>query len=243
MTEESLGDELGIDVARRREADGHKGTYGHVLLAAGSMPMSGAGLLAAKAALRAGCGLATWALPAAVLPHVLGAVPELMLAPAEDGGAGAWSEAAAAEVLRLLAARDVLAVGPGMGRFPGEDGFMRALWEGAGRPLVVDADALGIASRRNGPAHRGEHGRSAARSAWHRPPVRPSARLDACAEGGSHRCRGPGWSCFCQHDRPPGYGDRRIRRCADRHHRLTSCTRPGCCPGRCLRRIFARSGR
>ncbi|MNO42433.1 Bifunctional NAD(P)H-hydrate repair enzyme Nnr [compost metagenome] len=150
LTEESLGDELGIDVARRREADGHKGTYGHVLLAAGSMPMSGAGLLAAKAALRAGCGLATWALPTAVLQHVLGAVPELMLAPAKDDGAGAWSEAAAEEVLRLLAARDVLAVGPGMGRFPGEDGFMRALWEGAGRPLVVDADALGILAEADG---------------------------------------------------------------------------------------------
>ncbi|MBA9083589.1 NAD(P)H-hydrate epimerase [Fontibacillus solani] len=150
LTEESLGDELGIDVARRREADGHKGTYGHVLLAAGSMPMSGAGLLAAKAALRAGCGLATWALPAAVLPHVLGAVPELMLAPAGDSGAGAWTEAATDEVLRLLAARDVLAVGPGMGRFPGEDGFMRALWEGASRPLVVDADALGILARADG---------------------------------------------------------------------------------------------
>lgn len=150
LTEESLGDELDIDVARRRKADGHKGTYGHVLLAAGSMPMSGAGLLAAKAALRAGCGLATWALPAAMLPHVLGAVPELMLAPAGDSGAGAWTEAAADEVLRLLAARDVLAVGPGMGRFPGEDGFMRALWEGASRPLVVDADALGILARADG---------------------------------------------------------------------------------------------
>lgn len=56
------------------------------------------------------------------------AVPELMLAPAEDGGAGAWNEAAADEVLRLLEARDVLAVGPGLGRFPGEAAFMRALW-------------------------------------------------------------------------------------------------------------------
>lgn len=143
LTEAALS-ELGADPGRRREPDGHKGTYGHVLLAAGSLPMSGAGLLAAKAALRAGCGLATWALPAALLPPLLGVVPELMLAPVADGGSGAWNPAAANEVLRLLEARDVLAVGPGLGRFPGEGVYLRALWEGAARPLVVDADALNI---------------------------------------------------------------------------------------------------
>lgn len=143
LTEAALS-ELGADPGRRREPDGHKGTYGHVLLAAGSLPMSGAGLLAAKAALRAGCGLATWALPAALLPPLLGAVPELMLAPVADGGSGAWNPAAANEVLRLLEARDVLAVGPGLGRFPGEGVYLRALWEGVARPLVVDADALNI---------------------------------------------------------------------------------------------------
>jgi len=143
LTEAALS-ELGADPGRQREPDGHKGTYGHVLLAAGSLPMSGAGLLAAKAALRAGCGLATWALPAALLPPLLGAVPELMLAPVADGGSGAWNPAAANEVLRLLEARDVLAVGPGLGRFPGEGAYLRALWEGAARPLVVDADALNI---------------------------------------------------------------------------------------------------
>ncbi|WP_410771050.1 NAD(P)H-hydrate dehydratase [Fontibacillus sp. BL9] len=152
VTEETLRAELGVEIDRPREGDGHKGTYGHVLLAAGSLAMSGAGLLAAKAALRAGCGLATWALPAALLPRMLGAVPELMLAPAEDGGTGAWNEAAAGEVLRLLEARDVLAVGPGLGRFPGEASFLRALWEGASRPLVVDADALNILAAAGGPA-------------------------------------------------------------------------------------------
>ncbi|MFD1177316.1 NAD(P)H-hydrate dehydratase, partial [Paenibacillus puldeungensis] len=67
-----------------------------------------------------------------------------------DGGTGAWSEAAVDEVLRLLAARGVLAVGPGLGRFPGEAGFMRALWEGARHPLVVDADALNILAAHDG---------------------------------------------------------------------------------------------
>lgn len=151
LTEEVLSGELGVDLLRRRAPDGHKGTYGHVLLAAGHAQMSGAGLLAAKAALRAGCGLATWALPGVVAPHVLGAVPELMLAPAGDGADG-WSAAAAEEVLRLLETRTVLAAGPGLGRFSGEQAFLRALWERAQRPLVLDADALNILAAAGGPA-------------------------------------------------------------------------------------------
>lgn len=109
LTEEVLRAALRIDTGRRRAPDGHKGTYGHVLLAAGSLPMSGAGLLSAKAALRAGCGLATWALPAALLPHMIGTVPELMLAPVADGDSGEWDAASAAAVLRLAESRDVLA--------------------------------------------------------------------------------------------------------------------------------------
>ncbi|MEC0198216.1 NAD(P)H-hydrate epimerase, partial [Paenibacillus taichungensis] len=47
LTEEVLRSALRVDTGRLRAPDGHKGTYGHVLLAAGSLPMSGAGLLSA----------------------------------------------------------------------------------------------------------------------------------------------------------------------------------------------------
>ena len=143
-SDEVLRGALRVDTGRRRAPDGHKGTYGHVLLAAGSMPMSGAGLLSAKAALRAGCGLATWALPAALLPHVIGTVPELMLAAAADGNSGEWNAASAAAVLRLAESRDVLATGPGLGRFKGDTDWLRRLWQQTDRPLVIDADALNM---------------------------------------------------------------------------------------------------
>lgn len=144
LTDEVLRGALRVDTGRRRAPDGHKGTYGHVLLAAGSMPMSGAGLLSAKAALRAGCGLATWALPAALLPHVIGTVPELMLAAAADGASGEWNAASAAAVLRLAESRDVLATGPGLGRFQGDTDWLRRLWQQTDCPLVIDADALNM---------------------------------------------------------------------------------------------------
>ncbi|PYY30539.1 NAD(P)H-hydrate dehydratase [Paenibacillus illinoisensis] len=144
LTEEVMRGALKVDTNRLRAPDGHKGTYGHVLLVAGSLPMSGAGLLSAKAALRAGCGLATWALPAALLPHVIGSVPELMLAAAADGDSGEWNAASAEAVLRLAESRDVIATGPGLGRFEGDTGWLCRLWQQTDRPLVIDADALNM---------------------------------------------------------------------------------------------------
>ncbi|WP_339312489.1 NAD(P)H-hydrate dehydratase [Paenibacillus sp. FSL M7-0896] len=143
LTPEVLTARLKVDLARRRSPEGHKGTYGHVLLAAGSLRMSGAGLLSARAALRAGCGLVTWALPEKLLPHVIGSVPELMLAPV-TGGDGEWNAGTAAEVLRLSTSRDCTAIGPGLGRFEGDTEWLRRLWEEADGPMVIDADALNI---------------------------------------------------------------------------------------------------
>ncbi|MCP3808425.1 NAD(P)H-hydrate dehydratase [Paenibacillus sp. Lou8.1] len=144
LTRDTLRAALDVDVSRSRVPDGHKGTYGHVLVAAGSLRMSGAGLLAARAALRIGSGLVTWAVPEALLPRVIGAAPELMLAAAAAGGDGEWNADSADELLQLAQARDVLAVGPGLGRFAGDTGWLRRLWEEYGGPLVLDADALNI---------------------------------------------------------------------------------------------------
>ncbi|AIQ27208.1 carbohydrate kinase [Paenibacillus sp. FSL P4-0081] len=143
LTPEVLRTRLQVDVSRRRSPEGHKGTYGHVLLAAGSLRMSGAGLLCARAALRAGCGLVTWALPDKLLPYVIGCAPELMLAPV-SGGDGEWNAGTAAEVLQLSGSRDCIAVGPGLGRFEGDTDWLRRLWEETESPLILDADALNI---------------------------------------------------------------------------------------------------
>lgn len=144
LTPAVLEDVLGVDVSRRRAPDGHKGTYGHVLIAAGSLRMSGAGLIAARASLRTGCGLATWAVPGKLLPLLVGAAPELMLADAGGEADGTWNAAAAEEVLKLAGKKDVLAVGPGIGRFGDDKAWLQTIWEGADCPLVVDADALNI---------------------------------------------------------------------------------------------------
>ncbi|RAV16760.1 NAD(P)H-hydrate dehydratase [Paenibacillus contaminans] len=144
LDEAALNGPLGIDVSRERRADTHKGSYGHTLIAAGTKRMSGAGLLCAKAALRAGCGLATWAVPASLATHLLGRVPEAMLAGLADAGHGDWTHVNAEAILALAEDCDALALGPGMGRYEGDSQWLRGLWEGAGCPLVLDADALNM---------------------------------------------------------------------------------------------------
>lgn len=143
LTPEVLRTRLDVDVSRHRSPEGHKGSYGHVLIIAGTLRMSGAGLLSARAALRGGCGLVTWALPQKLLPYVIGAAPELMLADV-GGEDGTWDAETASEILKLSADRDVVAVGPGLGRFEGDADWLRKLWEGTDCPLVIDADALNI---------------------------------------------------------------------------------------------------
>ena len=144
LTPEVLHAHLGVDLARRRSPEGHKGTYGHVLLAAGTLRMSGAGLLSARAALRAGCGLVTWALPQKLLPYIIGSAPELMLADVGGNEDGTWQAGSVSELLKLSKERDVLAIGPGLGRFEADTEWLRNLWEGTDCPLVIDADALNI---------------------------------------------------------------------------------------------------
>ena len=133
-----------VDLPLARPANTHKGHYGHVLIAAGSLDYSGAGLLAASAALRAGSGLVTWALPQKLKECMIGHRPEIMMRGIEDGGSGEWTPASADALVELSCGKDAMAVGPGLSRFAGDTGWLRILWESIACPLVLDADALNI---------------------------------------------------------------------------------------------------
>lgn len=135
---------LGIAPDAGPDPAAHKGSRGHTLVAAGSRAMSGAGLLASAAALRGGSGLVTWAAPERVLPPLLAERPELLLARLPDGGRGDWSGVAADDLLALTRGKQAMVIGPGMGRWPGDTAWLRAVWERADLPLVADADALNI---------------------------------------------------------------------------------------------------
>jgi NAD(P)H-hydrate epimerase len=122
-----------------RTPDSHKGDYGRVLIVAGSLGKTGAAHLAAVGALRSGAGLVTVATSAACQAIVSAMGPEYMTEGLRDTEAGLHSDG----VERVLdIARDVIAVGPGLGRAPATREFITQLVDRATTPLVIDADGL-----------------------------------------------------------------------------------------------------
>ncbi|QDW65908.1 NAD(P)H-hydrate dehydratase [Luteimonas granuli] len=117
----------------RRARTAHKGVAGHVLVAGGEHGTGGAALLAAAAALRAGAGLVSVATRGAHVAALLARTPEAMAHAVDDP----------ADVAPLVAAADVCAVGPGLGRGGWGEGMLAAAVDG-GRALVLDADALNL---------------------------------------------------------------------------------------------------
>ncbi len=121
----------------------HKGTYGHVLVLAGSVGKSGAAALAATAALRAGAGLVTVALPGPALPLLVAQVtPEVMTAPLPSSARGAWTREALTAALELSATRQAVVLGPGIGTDEETAEFVQAFVPRCPAPLVLDAGAL-----------------------------------------------------------------------------------------------------
>ena len=127
------------DLITPRVPDSHKGDYGHVLVVAGSRGKTGAAHLAAAGALRSGAGLVTVATPSTCQAVVAAMGPEYMTEPLDERDDGI-DPGCVERVLEM--ARDVIAIGPGLGRAPATAEFVRTLVDRATTPLVIDADGL-----------------------------------------------------------------------------------------------------
>lgn len=125
-----------------RPADAHKGSFGHVLVTAGSSGMTGAAALCALASLRSGAGLASVAAPAPLMPLILPSTPEVTWLGLETDPARLMPEDVNAVLEHLSEKSTVLAIGPGLGRHEGTAAAVRRILTESPRPAVVDADAL-----------------------------------------------------------------------------------------------------
>ena len=128
-----------------RAENSHKGTFGRVLVIAGSRTMCGAGLLCAKSALRAGAGLVYWALPQEMQPSFAAVLPEAITCPLPQNEAGEL-DACGQETLETYLDRfspSVVVLGPGLGQSPLVERLLRTLR----LPMVIDADALNVLAR------------------------------------------------------------------------------------------------
>lgn len=124
--------EVSRALPRRRRAS-HKGSFGHVLVVGGGTGMPGAVRLAGESALRVGAGLVTVAVSPENLAPIATGCPELIVVALDR----------VEHLAESMAQADVIAVGPGLGRSAWAWEVLGAVLA-AGKPLVVDADALNI---------------------------------------------------------------------------------------------------
>lgn len=126
----------------RRAVDSHKRSSGSVALLGGSAGMSGAIILAARAAMRAGAGYATVGVTQGVEAVVSVAAPEILTRVVSDSDVlGPDALDAFKDVIERA---DVLAIGPGLGASQPQAGLLEAVLRRVEVPVVVDADGLNV---------------------------------------------------------------------------------------------------
>jgi len=139
---ELLEEDLILPFFAPRSPETHKGDFGHVLVVGGSRGMSGAPLLAARAAVLSGAGLVTAAVPAPVMHAVEAGLVEALKVALPADYEGRLSAAALDSLLERMAGKTAVALGPGLGRGQDLEVLLAALVAQAKIPLVIDADGL-----------------------------------------------------------------------------------------------------
>ncbi len=129
----------------KRPQTAHKGSFGRVLVVAGSRSMCGAGFLCAQSALTVGAGLVYWALPQSMQPAFAAALPEVITLPLPENVAGEIDESAWEKIPEICEKFNpsLAVVGPGMGQSP----LLPVLLQNLSLPIIVDADALNALAR------------------------------------------------------------------------------------------------
>jgi NAD(P)H-hydrate epimerase len=115
---------------------GHKGTFGHALLIAGSVGRMGAAVLATRAALRSGAGL--------VSAHVPGSGQEIIQATCPEAMCSASSNTMLVDDLPSASSCTAVGFGPGLGTDASTASVMKSLIQESAVPMVIDADGLNI---------------------------------------------------------------------------------------------------
>lgn len=124
----------------KRREDGNKGTFGKVLLIAGSKNMAGAAFLAGMASLRSGCGMLKIYTAEENRNFLLSSLPEAMLSVYGE-------EPDIEQLAKDMQWADVIGVGPGLSMNPPANEILQyVLKEKGTKPCVLDADALNLLS-------------------------------------------------------------------------------------------------
>jgi hydroxyethylthiazole kinase-like uncharacterized protein yjeF len=133
-------EEYPMSIFKVRAKDGHKGDYGKIGIIGGSDQMSGALVLAARAAFRSGAGLVTCVIPKAILDRVGSLIIEATYIVCKDKAG--FIDLTNEELDKVIQSCDVLGFGVGIGRTEEIKNALKYIIEHCPKPLVIDADGL-----------------------------------------------------------------------------------------------------
>jgi len=120
----------------------HKGSFGKVLILAGSSGMTGAAYLTSEAAMRSGAGIVVLGIPRSLNPIMEVKLTEVMTLPLAETEKQSLGEEAEETILKLMKNYSILGIGPGISRQAETQRLVRKVIEKSNIPLVVDADAI-----------------------------------------------------------------------------------------------------
>jgi len=125
---------------KKRDPDGHKGSFGKVLIIGGSTGYCGAITLAAESAQRSGAGYVYLATPSPMVSQIFSLVPEAVLLP--QGVSNYLGTEHLSKLLEISARADALVLGSGLSTQPESIRLARELIASIEAPLVIDGDGL-----------------------------------------------------------------------------------------------------
>jgi NAD(P)H-hydrate epimerase len=128
--------QFAASLIQKRNPEGHKGSFGHLFLAAGSEKYTGASILSCRASLGSGVGLVTAFIPSSMKHSVNVSCPEAIVSCSDDPGCLSGTP--------KTSSYSAVAIGPGMGRSQQSADFLKFIIADFRGPLLLDADALNI---------------------------------------------------------------------------------------------------
>ena len=153
----------GVNLPRRfpllpRKKNTSKSDYGHVLVLAGSKGLTGAAILASRAALRSGSGLVTLGMPRSLEASMAKSLVEVMKLGLPETKVKTLSLTAYSKILDFIKRRKInsLAIGPGLSVNSETTALVRRLVGHVSAPIVLDADGLNSFSAKGGSASGGK---------------------------------------------------------------------------------------
>lgn len=138
-----LNHEAVLNLLPDRKRDAHKGNFGKILLLCGSRGYTGAPALAAMGALRTGAGLVYLGVPESIYEIEAVKLTEPVIYPLADDN-GTYASCVADQVVSLLADKDAVLIGPGIGQSAGSLAVVKTVLEQFPGPVLLDADGINV---------------------------------------------------------------------------------------------------